>query len=500
MNAAKLASLSKEEKLRLYDLLQEKKRRARESRAVYAPNTGQLPVHLSKKILRAVFSGNGAGKTAMAVNEAKWAVEGVNPITGANTAVPCRVYVVLDKPDKVEQTWLPEIKKWLNLKPEQLHKKGKPYISSISFDNGSFINFLFHDQEPMSFESIEGDVFIFDEPPPRHVYVALRRGGRTKGRQARYLIIGTPLAAPWLRTDIYEPWVKGETTDTECFRFGTTVNQANLAENYIEQFSSVLSEKEKRIRLEGEFFDLEGLALSHLFRRETHVVAMEWNPDWPCVVAIDPHPTKKHVAVLLGASPTGLVYLKEFTAKLTARPFARALKDFYKGYRLLDIVCDSLGAAEMTGGEGFKSFIGILQEEGVRVRSTTYDDKNDEDWIQRIQECLVIPEEADGFGHRTPKLRILSGNVGVIGDIETVQWVKYRNVDEFKPKLDIGHKDYLACLKYALATNLNHTKKKGTAYYHAKPVYGTDIRPRVDAPKVGSAKLGLKGKPGKRYY
>lgn len=479
--AARLASMTRDEKLAYLDALEERKRRSREKRDVYTPNAGQLPIHLSRKILRAAFSGNGSGKTALAVNEAKWAVEGTNPITGERTPVPCRVYVVLDRPEKVEQTWLPELRKWMNLRPEQFHKKGKPYITEITFDNGSFIRFLFHDMEPMSFESIEGDVFIFDEPPPRHVYVGLRRAGRTKGRTARYLIIGTPLAAPWLRTDIYEPWARGEAPETDCFRFGTAVNEKNLQEGYIERFSGVLSEKEKRIRLEGEFFDLEGLALAHLFKRSSHVLPRrehEWNPKNPCVVAIDPHPNKKHVALLVGADERGPVVLKELAAKAVPRDFARQLKEWFRGYRLLDIVCDSLGSAEMTGGEGFKSFIQVLQEEGIQVRATTYVDKSDEDWIQRIQDVLHVPEEADNFGLRVPKLRMLDSCIGLIGDIETVQWVKYRNLDEFKPKLDIGSKDYLACLKYALATNLSLKKGKDTVYYRAAPVYGVRLRPQ----------------------
>lgn len=477
-----LESLTPEKKRRVLDLLEEKKRRSREERALYAPNAGQLPVHKSRALLRAVFSGNGGGKTALGANEAKASVEGHNPWLQEYTPVPCRTYVILDKPDKVDSVWLPELRKWMNIGPDQLHKRGKPYVTQITFDNGSFIHFLFHDQEPMSFESLEGDFFIFDEPPPRHVYVALRRAGRSKGRQARYLIIGTPISAAWMRTEIYEPWVKGEAPDVECFRFGTDVNKGNLAEGYIEQFSAVLTEKEKGIRLRGEFFDLDGLALSHLLDRSKHVLPPDYSFDaekYPVVVAIDPHPSKKHVAVMVGADDGGLIYIKEVAAKQTPRDFARALKDFYKGYRVLDIVCDSLGSAEMTGGEGFKSFIQVLQEEGVRVRSTSYEDKSDEDWITRIQDALLVPTEPNNFGQYLPKLRFMRGNPGILGDIETVQWAKFKNLDEYKPKLDIGSKDYLAALKYALACNLNHQKKKTRAYYPTKPAYGFQLRPRM---------------------
>lgn len=485
LSQEKLAKLSKEQKLKLFDIIEERKRRARERRALYVPNDGQAPVHRSPAKLRAVFTGNGGGKTALGVHEAKWAVEGFNPETQTFTPVPARVYVVLDKPEKVESVWLPELKKWTNITPEQLHKRGKPYYNHISFPNGSFISFLFHDQEPMTFESIEGDVFIFDEPPPRHVYIGLRRAGRTKGRKARYLIIGTPLAAAWMRKEIYEPWARGELKDTECFKYGTEVNRANLAEGYIEEFAAVLSEKEQAIRLRGEFFDLDGLALAHLFDRTKHLVApFKWSMEWPVVVAIDPHPQKNHVAVMVGAHPDGLFYLKELSAKCLARDFARRLKEFYRGHRVVDIVCDSLGNAEMTGGEGFKSFIQVLKEEGVRVRATSYQDKNDAEWMDRIQNALALPLESDNFGRKTPELRFFNSCRGIIADIETVQWAKMRNLDEYKPTLDIGSKDYLACLKYALACNVMLSRRKTHAVRRHRKV--TTYGQRAASPQLAN--------------
>jgi hypothetical protein len=475
-----LAKLSPEEKLRLLDLLEERHRRELNKRESFTPNDGQEPVLMSEKRIRCVFTGNGGGKTAMASQIAMAAFNGWDPWLERNTPVPCRVIVVLDKPDKVGEVWLPELKKWFSFRPDQFHKDGKPYISRITGDNGSYIKFMFHDQEPMSFESIEADLFIFDEPPPRHVFIGLRRGGRTKGRKARFVIIGTPLAAPWLRKEIYEPWSRGEAPDTDCFKFKSDVNKQNLDWEAMEAFFGALSEKERAIRQEGEFFDLDGLALAHLFDRTVHLLPRDHSFDRskPVVVAVDPHPNKKHVALMVGADEYGLVAVKELSLKLVPRDFAKVLKKWMEGYRVLDIVCDSLGASEMTGGEGFSSFIQVAQSEGVRLRSTTYEDKSDEDWIQRIQDVLAVPQEENNFKQRLPKLRVSQGCTGLISDIETVQWVKVRNLDEYKPKLDIGSKDFLACLKYALACNLTHQRKRERAYYVKKPVYGLSVKPK----------------------
>jgi hypothetical protein len=467
MDPKKIAKLSREEKLMLLDLIEEKKRRLRESRAVYTPNEGQFPIHKCKKRIRAVFSGNGSGKSCMLINEVIWAAQGYNPILEEFTKVPAKIIIVLDRPEKVDEVFIPELQKWFNLKPEQLHKDGRHYVSRITFNNGSQVRFTFHLMEPMSFESIECDYAFFDEPPPRPIFIALMRGGRTKGRKARFLIVGTPISGSWLREDIYDPWVKGELPDTECFRFGTMVNQHNLSNNYIEDFSRHLSEKEKRIRLHGEFFDLDGLALAHLFKRQVHVIdKIDEETLDNCIVAIDPHPNKSHVAILIGTDRDGYLYvLDEYDSKEVPRVFARSLKKlWWDKYKLFDIVCDSLGSTAMSGGEGNKSFIQVLNEEGVRARPTTFQDKDDESWIIRIQNVLAIPDQADNFGRRIPKLRILNHCIKTIHDIETVSWQKYKNIDEYRAKLDISSKDYLAALKYGLACNLMPGRKKTKAW------------------------------------
>lgn len=481
INPIDLSKLDRNQKLQLLDLLAEKSKRARDKRDNYKPHKGQLEVHADLSEIRLVTSGNGSGKTAMAINEALWAAQGYNPITKAFTPVPARIIVVLDNPTKIDEVWLPEMRKWYNLKPEHCHKNGKAHYSELTFDNGSQILFMSHCQEELIFESIELDVAIFDEPPPRRIFVSLKRGGRKKGRKPRFLIIGTPIACSWLRKEIYEPWVKGDLKDTSCFKFGTKENEKNLSEGYIESFSRILSEKEKRIRLYGDFFDLDGLALSHIFNRTVHVIpAFEWDSSNPVVVAIDPHKAKPHHAMMLGVDREGyLYYIKEIKSKAVARDFARDLKKWYQGYRVIDITCDSLGAEEFSGGEGFSSFVQILNDEGVRTRVTSYLDKSDEDFIDRIQSVLVIPNIPNSFGQKIPKLRIFVGNFGIIGDIENVQWTRYKNYEEFKPKLDITNKDFLSCLKYALATNLSYNKTKAAIYRPLKTVETYGVVPSI---------------------
>lgn len=484
LDPARLAALSREEKLTLIAAADEKRRRALLKRPKYKPHTGQLEVHKSAAKVRLVTSGNGFGKTCLLIHEAFWRAQGYNPITKEHTPVPAQIAVVLDKPDKADKVFIEEARKWFALEPSQLHKRGKPSTTEISFPNGSSITFFSHDQDPLTWESIQIDMAVFDEPPPRDAYVGLRRAGRKKGVDSRYLIAGTPLGQPWLKEELWDPWERGEKADVECFRGSTELNRTNLADNYIESFSSALTEQEKRIRLSGEWFNLGGLALAHLFKRQTHVVErLDWDMSNPVVIAIDPHGAKPHHALMLGVDrDNNYVAIKELILKAIPRDYAREMRRWMQGYTVIDIVCDSLGSSEYSGGEGFKSFIQVLRDEGVRVRATTFDEKSEEDWMARIADVLKMPAEPDNMGRRRPKLMVSADCSQLIRDIENVQWLRQKGTESFKPKLDISHKDALACLKYALACQLTFTKRKEHAYYVSKPAYGISLRPRSRRP------------------
>lgn len=416
-----------------------------------------------------------SGKSTLLTNEAWWAAKGWNPVLEKFTKVPARIGVLLDSPGKVEDVFIREMAKWYNVFEEcEMSKKGKPHVSEILFKNGSRITFFFHQQEPLAFEGVELDYVLMDEPPPRDVFIGIMRGNRTKGSKFNALIIGTPLGQPWLYEELYVPASRGERDDVGLHRFDTEYNRKNLADGYIEAFAKNLSEKEKRIRLGGEFFHLDGLALAHLFQKDTHVVPdFQWPRGKPVVIAIDPHPAKSHIALMCGATGDGRIYaIKELASRATPRQFARELREWMEGVNVVDIIVDSLGNTPMSGGDGNRSFIEVLNAEGVRCRATTFEDKSDEEFINRIRDVLEVPEVEDNFGRKIPKLAIMESCRNLIHDIEHVAWLKYKGHDMYKPKLDITNKDYLACLKYALSTNIAYT--------------ANGIKPKIFKPKSRS--------------
>ena len=429
-----------------------------------------------------MFSANGSGKTCALVHEVYWAAFGKNPVTGAITKSPCKIVVVLDASDKIGEVFIPEWKKWYDLPDDWCKKNGKPYVVEINFPNGSTLTFYSAESDPMKFEGFMADYVIIDEPLPRQLMIALRRSLRIKGSPARLLFFGTAVSQAWLRTEIYEPWAKGDLPGAECFRVGIEANRQNLADGYIENFSRGLSEAEKETRLKGGFFDSDSVALGHLWKREQHIFPVEdftYNPKWPCVVAIDPHTSKPHTAIMI-TSPIGdrIFAIKELRLKGNATQFAAALKNWMQGYTVIDIVSDSAGNADGTALEGFDSFIKVLQQNGIAVRGTRFKEKSHEDLVGRLQNGLVIPEEPDQFGKKLPKLRVLSTLTSLISDIEGATWQKNRATGETIPKIDTGIRDHLSCLGYALATGLFRDK-----LLHNKPIYKEHLAEAVAGTK-----------------
>jgi hypothetical protein len=477
----KLSKLTKEEKLQLLDAIAEKNRRKKEARAAFTPHEGQLPIIQHKAKIRVVTSGNSFGKTALGVNEALWAANGYNPVTREHYPVPASVVVVLDSPEKVASVWLPEIKKWYPLKEEeQLFKDGKPFIKRVLFPNGSTITFMFALSEELSFESIQSDFICVDEPVPRYIFIALIRSLRKKSRQGRMLMIMTPISQFWLR-EYWQEWSRGEHPDTQFFSGNSAQNKANLSDGFLEDFTRHLTTQEYKTRIEGAFFNNEGMALANLWKRDKHIIREtdlpnDYKQAWPHVIAIDPHAHKPIYACLLAAAPNGKkYYVGETNQKILPREFASWLKkNWIANHRVVDIICDSAGNSDFSGGNGFKSFIEVLNECNVRVRGTTYDEKGDDAFLDRIRESLYIPDKGD------PLMQFLIGkSEGIVTNIENCQWQKIKNTEDYKPKLDISNQDYLACLKYALAANLTYDNSKRKI-----------IRTKTPSPWAGNGKIG----------
>lgn len=473
-----MSSNLRAQKLELLAALQEKRKRLHKLKPKYKPTPGQSLILASRAKNIFNFSGNGGGKTTMLVQKVVASARGVDPFTGLVTKVPAKIIVVVDNSRKIDEKIIPEMRKWFTVPDEWLKRLGKPYTSRIEFDNGSQVDFYSADADPDSFEGIEATDCFVDEPISRRLYIALKRALRLKGYPCRFMFCGTAISERWLRVEVYDKWKKGLLPNTECFTLASSDNKENQADGWLEEFGASLSEAEKEVRLNGGFFETDSLALAHLFKPDRHIIPQgdfTYKKSYPCVVAVDPHTSKPHHAIMICATEGDrIIAIRGMKHKCSGTEFAAHLKKFCEGYTVVDIVCDSAGNAEGTALEGFQSFIDAVRDAGVSIRPTTYKEKSHEDLLSRMQNALAIPEETDVNGVKKPgipKLRFLSHMKGPIEDIEQATWQKNRITGETIMKIDTGIRDNLSCLGYALATNLFADKllQKAPVYKNVAP-------------------------------
>lgn len=455
----------------------------------YTPNNVQERVHRSSAFIRALFSGNGVGKTTACIQEALWTSTGTHPYR-ATARIPNTVIIVLDDSSKADTVYITQLrkKKWYDVSKLVLEKHGRSYTQEVKFPNGSNWIFMTHEMSEDKWESIECACVIFDEPPPRFIYIALMRGMREKDMKPWIMFAGTPRGryAPWMYKEIFRPWKFQEDSDIECFFGATDDNLHNLDPDTIKRWSKRYTEKEMKTRRFGSFEFLEGRIFT-TFAPADHVEkAFPWPRQWPCILAIDPHLRKNHVAVLLGIDPDkDLHVIAEFETSLAGRKAAEFFVNACEPYWIRQAVCDNFGSIQLysdQGSDARKSFIEIFNETARRmgrprlqVRATTRAEKRDDEWIEDMKDWLRL-ESTPADDDLCARFHIFDTCVKTIDNFESYVWDEHSgkkadlNKDDPKEEPLGTDCDYLMCVKYGIA--LKPAKMGSDQIYSRKQVVG----------------------------
>lgn len=430
--------------------------------AQYIPNVVQEKFHKSPAFIRALFSGNGVGKTTGCLLEAIWTATGTHPFR-ETSRIPNTTIIVLDDPFKADTVYMAELRKrrWYDISKLKVDKHGRPYTTELVFPNGSNIIFMGHEVSEDKWESIQCSAVIFDEPPPRFILPALIRGMREKEMKFWIAFAGTPRGrnAPWMYREIYRPWKFGTDPDIECFGGSTDDNLHNLDPDTIKRWEKVFTESEMEVRRYGKFEFLEGRIFA--FSLEQHVEqSFKWPYPWPVILIIDPHVRKNHVGILLGIDPDKELHvIREMETSLAGSKAARFFINCCNGFNVRVGICDNYGSMPHTGGEDRKSFIDVFNEtakkEGsrIRIRPTTKAEKGDDEWIEDMKEWLRL--EADHTGAERPKFHVFDTCVKTIDNFESYVWDEHKGAaadgKDVKEKPLGTDCDYLMCVKYGIA-------------------------------------------------
>lgn len=442
-NSLKGLTLEQKQEL-LRNLKQKELIRQEKVLETFQPHGGQKSFLEASQRIRAMFSGNGFGKTTALAIDLIYTHTEQHP--HRDTSGVRHSWFLISGFDKVEDYWN-EIKRWC---PPSKHpvpnKMGTSSIKRLEWPNGSVTTFYSHDQDSGKLEGTNIDALYCDEPPPRNLWIAAYRGLRNN---PDYFIViaGTPIAEPWLYEEIYMPWALKKDKNIFIIQ-GSTYDNPYLSKTWIKDFENRLTEDERATRIHGEFSHLQGRVFKE-FTRQSHVYTFQkWPENWPVYMACDPHPRKPHTAIWLGVTADDtLVVIDELSVEGTIEDFANAIKEKEKNgnYKIVSRRIDNSGSGTDWNRD---SFIGQLSSLGIRTNPMRKSEKDVASSLQKIKLLL-----------KNSQLRFLENCIYTISDMELYAWQDYRNpsaagVNEKPRKI---HDDMIDPLRYIVMSNPIHS-------------------------------------------
>jgi phage terminase large subunit-like protein len=179
-------------------------------------------------------------------------------------------------------------------------------VHKINLVDGGFIKFMSYEQDVDKFEGGTWDVIWNDEPSPRDIWVAQKRG--LVGRNGRALFTLTPLKEPWIHEDLFLEAPNDE--NIEVFQ-ASIFDNPHLLESEVQIHLKGLTEEEREARIEGKFAHLIGRVYPE-FDHDIHISdKFTVQEDWNIVHVVDPHDRKPWAMIWAAIDPTGTFYIMD---------------------------------------------------------------------------------------------------------------------------------------------------------------------------------------------
>lgn len=223
----------------------------------YRPHKKQEEFHYNPAKYRLLTWGNQTGKTVAGVAECIAYALGYRPWNDSKTRTcPSKIMCAgIDFVHAISGDVWPRFQELIPTGAiESLEKIHSGIVSKINFKNGSFIAFMSYEQDASKYEGYTWDFVMFNEPPPRDVWIATSRG--LMARNGRAIFCMTPLSEPWIYDEIY---AKCGGTDPDYWQSSATMFEnpyvpLEQKQKYIEQ----MNPEEREARVFGKFKHLMG--------------------------------------------------------------------------------------------------------------------------------------------------------------------------------------------------------------------------------------------------
>jgi len=265
----------------------------------------QEEFHKSKKRVRLLLASNKVGKTYGAIEESLQLTFGTHPYT--KMPVPNRGRIVGTDLEKgiEEDVW--GIYKIL-MPASELSSEPRKYsggqVKKVCYKNGSTVEFMSYEQDDGLFEGGEGNWCLFNEPPPRKVFVATVRWLMKRG--GIIFIAATPLWEAWLYDELFLK--QGPNPDQpDVFQINAYENPY-LSDEGIKSLVDATPEDEQEARIFGAFKHLTGLVYKE-FGNVHRIPAFPIPKDWTRGMVHDYHSRTPCALLWYAVDPSGNIYL-----------------------------------------------------------------------------------------------------------------------------------------------------------------------------------------------
>lgn len=277
----------------------------------YKPHEKQERFHKSVSRGRLYIGGNRSGKSVGGVIEDLWWATGRHPFL-ETPEPPVYIRVVgVDFINGIEGILFPIFKRWVvpsDLKGGTWNSAWSNRERTLTFENGSEIDFKSSDQDLDKHAGTARHMIHFDEEPPRAIFNENLL--RLVDYGGSFVITMTPVEGmTWVYHDLYEPFqlnTLNPDQDLDVIQVSMDDNPY-LSEKEKREILSYLSETEVEKRRFGRFVPKGGLVYPE-FEEAIHATLHGWRPpsDWLIYQSID-HGFNNPTAILYHAvSPDGM--------------------------------------------------------------------------------------------------------------------------------------------------------------------------------------------------
>jgi len=338
----------------------------------------------------------------------------------------------------VKTVVIPALKFWWPKNRPLETKKNNQGVEAFWKDlaTGSTIEIMSTSQNTDVFEGWDGDLVIYDEPPPRDLRVACARG--LVVRKGRELFTATLIKEAWIHREVMKARLDDGRPDTSILNvMGTIYDNRGygITQEGIDQFSKTLKPKEREARLEGKPDYLSNLVYE-VFDRDKHLkkpfpIPLNWIVDF----SIDFHPSKPWAVVALATAPNGFKYVcKEFKLRGGPKFVGEEIERYVRtnsirvGKATIDPLAKGDGNADEEARTVYDKLSDVLSSFGITLEVASKDKSNG---IQMVNDLLWTENEMPGLFFFEDCVETIQQVEGLMYDPETLKDTALKIDDDY---------------------------------------------------------------------